>query len=790
MKDKELKPESQQLPSQKKIINYSDLFKGDFWRYFLRAIWLFFPPILFIFFAYLCFWKLSQGQDVMIITLENRKVFGLFILALVFWVIITWYTTRLIAKAKALLEKDEHLMWTTLRIQGPRILGFTCITVVILGFFQLPYPDSPHLPNWVCIILFWFSFSWYFFIYQACNKLLERPAKETVKDSIKFWQSIRITIYSIIGTATLIVVLYRWIWGLIILLIAYQVAFVTIILIRRNIIDAENEYSYTHKDEYSLNSTGKSVWRKVGEMVTDKEDRQYFLSLNIISFLAGIVYISTIFSVHFSTWIGSFPFLILAFGVLVGLGNAVTLLSVLANFNFHVLFVTLAFLVGFISEPHYTRLDRKTAEAARFDQRQTLKEYFDYWLRDSVRNHELLDSNGKYPVYFVMANGGASRSGYWASSVLSRIEDETQYKFSDHLFCLSGASGGSVGNAVFFELLQNEEALLKKDTTSGPFLQATRTFLQSDFLTYTLARTLGPDIFRNLITLYNVNDRASALGFAIENAAGKRVFLNKKFATPFSSIITQREHPYPYPLLMINTTRMQDGSPGVISNIKIEDSVFNRRVDVLSLLGEKRDMTLSAAVVLGASFPYLSPAGRIDSRSCDTCKSEPSYFVDGGYFDNSGAGAVFEIIFALRELLKLPEYSAYKEKLDFVILHITNDILEDAKLEPVNPFTNDLAAPVKTLLGAYGTQTSVNDFRLQKYIASLYNEEVGGDHYKQFSLYTPNDSMQYTMSWVISKYVLKAMDKRLYNSEKLDKFINQFNTEQSLMKNDRLRKAK
>ena len=88
----------------------------------------------------------------------------------------------------------------------------------------------------------------------------------------------------------------------------------------------------------------------------------------------------------------------------------------------------------------------------------------------------------------------------------------------------------------------------------------------------------------------------------------------------------------------------------------------------------------------------------------------------------------------------------YKDKLEFVIIHITNDVLEDAVLDKVNPFTNDLAAPVKTLLGAYGTQTSVNDFRLQKYIASINREEVGGAHYKHISLYRPKDSMQYTMT--------------------------------------------
>jgi hypothetical protein len=754
----------------KKIISYKDLFVGDFWRYFLRALWLFFPAVLFLFLSYEAFWKLSQGKDVMIITLENRKVFGLFLLALIFWVLITWYTSRLVAKAKEFQDSDTHLMWITLRVQGPRILAFTCITIVILAFFQLSYPETPKLSTGICNLLFWFSFSWYFFVYQFWNRVLEKNYND-VRKKIKFWQKARFSTYAFLIVATLVVVLYKWIWGLIVLLLLYQIGFVILILIRRNIIDAKNEYSFQNRERYQITSKEVSVWKKIKQLVTDKEDKQYFWAINSISLVAGVVYLATIFSVHFSTWIGTFPFVFLAFGVLVGLGNAVAIFSVLLRFNFHILFLTLAFLIGCISEPHYIRLVNKEPAAARFDQRQDLKEFFTGWVNDPERKKILEDTNvHTYPVYFVMANGGASRSGYWAASVLSKMEDETKGRFSRHLFCLSGASGGSVGNATFFSILRSKTNLLKTDSTATPCLNAATQYLKSDFLTYTFARTLGPDIFRNLFTLYNVNDRASALSFALENAAGTKAFLNDSMGVPFSKIITRQHQPYSLPVLCINTTRMQDGGPGVISNIRITDSVFNNRIDVLSLLSEKKDMKLSTGVVLGASFPYLSPAGRVDYKPCDTCRAEPNYFVDGGYFDNSGAGAVFEMIFSMRRLLETRPFAAYKNKIEFNILHITNDPATETKLEKVNPLMNDLAAPVTTLLGAYGTQTSVNDLRLKNYINSMYNDTL---HYKYLSLYKQNDEMNYTMSWVISKYVLNAMDKRLQSYADLDKLIQQ-----------------
>jgi hypothetical protein len=101
-------------------------------------------------------------------------------------------------------------------------------------------------------------------------------------------------------------------------------------------------------------------------------------------------------------------------------------------------------------------------------------------------------------------------------------------------------------------------------------------------------------------------------------------------------------------------------------------------------------------------------------------------------------------------------------RLDFFILHITNDPSPDGEpiLEKVNPLTNDLAAPIKTLVGSYGTQTSVNDSRLENYM----NNNFGRGHYTRINLYKRNDKMSFPMNWVISKRVLDSMNARLEGS--------------------------
>jgi hypothetical protein len=83
-------------------------------------------------------------------------------------------------------------------------------------------------------------------------------------------------------------------------------------------------------------------------------------------------------------------------------------------------------------------------------------------------------------------------------------------------------------------------------------------------------------------------------------------------------------------------------------------------------------------MILGARFPYVSPAGRIGN----------SYFVDGGYFDNSGAGITHEMILELQRIINdslqiNPNH--YLKKLKFYILHTTNSPLEEGRIEKIHP---------------------------------------------------------------------------------------------------------
>ncbi|HSC38387.1 MAG TPA: hypothetical protein VLD19_10960, partial [Chitinophagaceae bacterium] len=412
-----------------------------------------------------------------------------------------------------------------------------------------------------------------------------------------------------------------------------QLAFVLFMIGRRKLIEKEQPDVYALQEQpYNYGgATGiRLLLKKMRRLFFDREDRNYFIAFNIIGLGVTLIYLVALNSVKFSVFLGTIPVILTAFGVLAGFLNLVSTLSVFARFNFHIVLLGLAFYIGSVKEQYMVSLpDKKGADTLHhFSNRQLLPEYLGHWL--AQRDTAIRRPGRKFPVYIVMANGGASRSGYWDASVMGLLQDDTSADFSQHLLCMSGASGGSVGNATFFSLLMNKQRVPLKGDSS--FRTAAQDYLKSDFLSHTVAYMLGPDFFQHVVPFAHWKNREDALVASMEKAPDDSAFLRQKLDTSFGGMMTQNgDARYPLPILFINTTRMQDGRPAVISNIMIDDNTFNQRVDVLGLLSDTQDLKLSTGVVLGASFPYLSPAGRIDHYYPAEKKYRPHYFVDGGY---------------------------------------------------------------------------------------------------------------------------------------------------------------
>jgi hypothetical protein len=232
----------------------------------------------------------------------------------------------------------------------------------------------------------------------------------------------------------------------------------------------------------------------------------------------------------FAKYLTPLPIILLSFGVLLGAGNIITLFSIKQKINFHFLILIAIIIAGFFNESHNVNLTTKT-EKERLLKRPALRDYFQNWIEE--KNIQLSDSSKTtLPIYFVLADGGASRSAYWTASVLSKIETETKGAFSKHLFCLSGASGGSLGNIAFWGTLAGEK---KTDPT-----QEIQDYLSNDFLSFPLVRLLGPDIILPLIPFHILHDRAEALERSMQHPDQQNK-LGELMKANFSSTIPTNE---------------------------------------------------------------------------------------------------------------------------------------------------------------------------------------------------------------------------------------------------------
>ena len=237
----------------------------------------------------------------------------------------------------------------------------------------------------------------------------------------------------------------------------------------------------------------------------------------------------------------------------------------------------------------------------------------------------------EHPLFIVTAEGGGIRAAYWTSIVLGSLQDKDP-SFADHVFAISGVSGGSVGAAVFSALLTDENA-------RGQIVQRSEEILGQDFLSSAIAAMLYPDFAQRFCPVpIQLLDRGQWMEKSWEQAwretARKHGHDDNRFAEGFRSLWKQG-NPY-VPVLFLNATSVERGNRVIGSNIRISPDEFLASDDLMNKIAPAADVPLSTAAHLSARFTYVSPAARF--------VSDNSHAVDGGYFENSGATTGVDIL--------------------------------------------------------------------------------------------------------------------------------------------------
>jgi predicted acylesterase/phospholipase RssA len=355
----------------------------------------------------------------------------------------------------------------------------------------------------------------------------------------------------------------------------------------------------------------------------------------------------------------------------------------------------------------------------------------------------------KYPVFIVVTEGGGIRNAYWTALVLSALQDQSHARgikeFKDHLYCISGVSGGSVGATVYAALVREDEHA-GSSRLSAPYAKLARAVLSADLLSPLLARGTLPDLAQQFLPWpMKFCDRQGAFEEQIERAWDDGLGTKAPrhvMSRGFWALRSPTERTTSVPALLLNTTRVESGERVLVGHVAVGrvPSVFD---DLRS------DIPLSTAGALSARFPVVTPVGTVKSDGGKT------RFADGGYFENSGAATAQQ---ALRDLVVGRRGKGGRvENAEFHVLLLS---LKQASVTRPNNSWSEMLSPLRALLNARGA-------RGRDAIASLaqFVKDNGDNGVREIILFEFSDkNVRLPLGWQLSSTACDEMEGQLNGS--------------------------
>jgi hypothetical protein len=374
--------------------------------------------------------------------------------------------------------------------------------------------------------------------------------------------------------------------------------------------------------------------------------------------------------------------------------------------------------------------------AVEFDEREPTRllyprEALNAWL-DTRKDKDFYGAD-PYPVFFVTAAGGGMYAANHAATVLARMQDRCP-NFAQHVFSISGVSGGSLGAAVFTGLAEHFAPNLPHQPcklgplTTGPLEKRVQNFfLDADLLAPVVASSLFPDFLQRFLPFrIDAFDRARALeaGFA---RAWPRAAPEKADQNPFRRpFLAHRKPDNPGPALILNATDVEQGYRVAITPLEIvslgEIDNVAPMTKIVYLHNELRkadrkfnqDLTLGAAVGLSARFPWILPAGKVSLPQRELGPARDMRIVDGGYIENSGADATLDLIRSL--------YSSYhghgNHKIAVHIITISSlQLIERTSWQGIG----EILSPLRAMLSTRDSRGTVSIYH-----ASTFADDCAG----------------------------------------------------------------
>jgi hypothetical protein len=375
--------------------------------------------------------------------------------------------------------------------------------------------------------------------------------------------------------------------------------------------------------------------------------------------------------------------------------------------------------------------------------------HFVNWLR--ARPEVAVAGEGRpYPVFFVSAQGGGVRAAYWTATLLAGLEERFP-GFTEHLYAISGVSGGSVGAAVFDAMYVDLPARGAEGcaplVAGGVGVRGLRPCTASLFGWDLLGPPLSGFLMNDLpFGFWRGSRRASDLEQGLEYA-WYGTMMGRRFEEPFESL--WRERPYGVPSLILNSTSADNGQRVVTSNLAAQPQITAGDAGVEELLG--RPVRLSTAAFLSARFPVISPVAVFESGSGRRYR-----LVDGGYFNNSGVASLASLIEAVLPAAATGQFAG---RIRPVVLVISSSGLVSRKAADSGPSKGAAAGSLlRALLEPVAVLQSTGDAHEATYLRQV-TALVGGPENVAADLRPPEGTEDVALGWMLSAATRCRMDR-------------------------------
>ncbi|MEO8678656.1 MAG: hypothetical protein ABI665_06405 [Vicinamibacterales bacterium] len=435
--------------------------------------------------------------------------------------------------------------------------------------------------------------------------------------------------------------------------------------------------------------------------------------------------------------LGAVPILTIAAANTVFFGSLVVFLTRAHGVPIEFVAFAGAAVFSFWNDNHDVRLASIDAGAP---VRPPLTDVFQSWLGDLPA----VGTQAKaVPVFMVAAEGGGLRAGYWTAAVLNRL-DRDHEAFARHLFAISSVSGSSYGAAVY--------AGLQADQVDGPARAGiVRTIFTGGFLAPNLAALVTGDFAQWFLPVpVPFFDRSQAMERSFA-AAYRDPTHSTRISGPFLDLRPAGSRTVP--LLFLNGTSVDSGRRIVAAPVlwsPLDPTTSGPDLaDLHTLI--RADVSVAAAVHNTARFPYISAAGRLRAAS----GADRGHIVDGGYFENTGADTLRDVISVLQATNPSPA-------IRFVVLVLRNTP-ERERLQPENEAAwrpvqqlGEIIAPLRALLR---TREARGENALRR-LGLL----VGGENVIEFAV-CPDPSQaqraEAPLGWELSVEMIGLLDGQL-----------------------------